>query len=174
MNTKKRKPDRKYLRPDARGNGKMVETELHHCRSRNCRGLVHQKKEHSPFCSRCRRNRWKIKFPLHYSFSNFRKRARQRGKDFSLTREQYVAFAIKTDYARLRGKTSLSLSIDRKDDSRGYSADNIQAISLRENSRKQFVPYWANQQENTSYQPSAEELAEVEKQMSEPQNQNED
>lgn len=174
MNTKKRKPDRKYLRPDARGNGKMVETELHHCRSRNCRGLVNQKKEHSPFCSRCRRNRWKLKFPLHYSFSNLRKRARQRGKDFSLTREQYVEFAIKTDYARLKGKSSLSLSINRKNNNEGYHLWNVEAITLSANSRKSFVPYFAAQQENTNYKPTAEELAEVEKQMSEPQNQNED
>lgn len=155
------------MRPDSRGNGKMVETNLHHCRTKNCRGLVNQKTEKSPYCSKCRRKHWKAKFELHYAFGNLRRRAKQRGKDFSLTREQYIEFAIKTDYARLKGKSSLSLSIDRKDNNEGYHHWNIRAITLRENSRKQFVPYFANQIENQSYEPTAEELAEIERQLSE-------
>jgi hypothetical protein len=79
---------------------------------------------------------FKERFPLKYSFQKLRARARERGHEFSLTYEQYEAFAIKTDYARLKGKTSLSLSIDRKDDSLGYHHWNIQAITIRENSRK--------------------------------------
>lgn len=165
MNTKRRKPDRKYLRPDARGNGKMVETNLHHCRSRNCRGLVQKKHEHSPYCSRCRRNRFKAKHPLKYSWGNLKRRAKQREKAFSLTFAQYEEFAIKTDYARLKGKSSLSLSIDRKENHIGYHWWNIQAITLRENSRKQYVPYFAKQQENTNYEPTAEELANIERQL---------
>lgn len=151
--------DRPYFRPDSRGNGKMVDTGKFHCRSRNCRGVVDKEKVHSPYCSRCRTKRWREKFPLHYSFKNLRNRAKQRGKEFSLTREQYVEFAVKTDYARLKGKSSMSLSIDRKDNSRGYSVDNIRAITLSDNSRKQFFPFWAKQMENMAYEPSAEELA---------------
>jgi hypothetical protein len=124
--------------------------------------LVNKKKEKSPFCSKHRRIHWKEKFPLHYSFNLLRRRAKWRGKDFSLTREEYIEFAIRTDYHRLKGKTSLSLSIDRIENSKGYSRDNIQAITLRENSRKQFVPYFAAQQENANYEPTAEELAEIE------------
>jgi hypothetical protein len=93
----------------------------------------------SPYCSRCRSRRWKEKFPLHYSFKNLRVRAKQRGKTFTLTREFYVEFALKTDYHKLKGKTSLSLSIDRIDNRRGYEPGNIRAITLRENSRRQFT-----------------------------------
>jgi len=86
----------------------MVDTGKHHCLTRNCQGIVNKKHEHSPYCSKCRTKNWRNKFPLHYSFNNLKKRARQRGKDFSLTREEYIEFAIKTDYSRLKGKSSLS------------------------------------------------------------------
>jgi hypothetical protein len=113
------------------------------CATKNCRGRI-TKTGRSHFCSKCRSRRWRDKFPLHYSFKNLRVRAIQRGKEFTLTRDEYISFAIKTDYAKMKGKTSLSLSIDRKNNDLGYTKDNIQAIALRENSRKQFtdMPDW--------------------------------
>jgi hypothetical protein len=113
------------------------------CATKNCRGRV-TKTGRSRYCSKCRSRRWRDKYPLHYSFKNLRVRAKQRGREFSLTREQYVEFAVKTDYGRLKGKTSLSLSLDRKNNDEGYHLWNIQAITLRENSRKQFtnMPDW--------------------------------
>lgn len=160
-----KKGARKF-RPDIRGSKfAPVDTGLNHCLKDFCRGTVDKKKEHSPLCSRCRNFQWREKYPLHYSFKNLRARARQRGKDFTLTREQYIEFAVKTDYARLKGTTALSLSIDRIENGRGYHADNIQAITLSQNSRKQFVSFFANQQENISYKPTEEELAEISSQI---------
>jgi hypothetical protein len=140
----------------------MVDTGLNYCLTPFCRNTLHRKRCHSPYCSKCRSRRWADKFPLHYAFKNLRVRARQRGKEFTLTREQYIEFAVKTDYAKLKGKTSLSLSIDRRDNSKGYTLENIQCLTLSENTRKQFVPFFAHQQENAAYQPSPEELAEIE------------
>jgi hypothetical protein len=156
---------RPYLRPDSRGNGRMVETGKHHCRTPRCHGVVNMKKEHSPFCTRCRWKTWKAKNPIRYSFGNLKRRAKQRGKVFLLTFEEYRAFAIKTDYARLKGKTSLSLSIDRIDNDGPYCASNIQAISLSSNVRKQYVKFFARQMENQNYQPDAGELAAVQNQL---------
>lgn len=121
----------------------MASYEHKRCRTRNCRGLV-TKSGKSPYCSKCRSRRWAERHPLHYSFKNLKVRAKQRGKVFTLTRDEYLKFAKETDYGRLKGKTSLSLSIDRKDNSKGYSADNIAAITIRENCRKQWVdlPQW--------------------------------
>lgn len=158
----------RYWRKDHRGDKyPLVDTGLNHCLTPFCRGKVNKKKEHSPYCTGCRREMWREKNPLKYSFGNLRRRAKQRGKDFSLTFEQYREFAIKTDYARLKGKTSLSLSINRKDNSQGYHHWNIEAITLSSNSRRQFVPYFARQIENSTYEPSAEELAAVAAQMDE-------
>ena len=160
------KSGQKYFRPDSRGDKyPMVETKLHHCRTSRCRRTVDKKKEHSPFCWRCR---FKIRMdqnPLLYYFGSLRRSAKRRGKDFSLTFEEYRDFAVKTDYAKLKGKSSLSLSIDRKDNSKGYSADNIQCLTIRENSRKQFVPFFAHQQENIAHKPTEEEIAEVQNQL---------
>lgn len=163
MKTASKKPRDKIVKAswsrDAAGN--PVKTVRHQCRSPHCKHLVDHKKEHSPFCARHRTVRFKEKFPLKYSFNKLKQRAKERGKAFSLTYAEYEGFAIKTDYARLKGKTSLSLSIDRVDNSRGYEAGNIAALTLRENSRKQFVPYFAKQMENTNYKPSADEIAAV-------------
>jgi hypothetical protein len=135
-----------------------------HCRTRNCRGFV-GKSGKSPYCAKCRTRRWKAKYPLHYSFAKLQARARERKKDFSLTRSQYIYFAKSTGYEKMKGKTSFSLSIDRIDDKQGYHWWNIQAITLRENTRKQFVPYFARQMENQNYEPTAEELAAIERQI---------
>lgn len=156
-----------HFRPDSRGSRfPMVKTGKNYCLTPLCRGLVNKKNEHSPYCTHCRLNRFREKFPLKYSFGNLRRRAKQRGKDFSLTYEQYEEFAIKTDYARLKGKSSLSLSIDRKNNDEGYHFWNIRAITLQNNTRKQFVPFFANQTENLAYKPSDEEIFSVQNKMS--------
>ncbi|MEI6730926.1 MAG: hypothetical protein WCL30_06665 [Pseudomonadota bacterium] len=158
----------KYLRPDALGKQYgMVETNRNYCLTDFCRRTVSKATEKSPYCYHCRFLKFKNKNPLRYSFGNLRRRAAQRGKDFSLTFEQYRSFCLNTDYHKLKGKTSLSLSIDRIKNSEGYHASNIAAISLRENSRKQFVPYFARQMENIAYKPSDEELNAVAEKMSE-------
>lgn len=110
------------------------------CRQKGCRRKLDPRRNRSPFCPRCASRRFKEKHPLKYAYNHLRKRARERGKEWALTYAEYERFAITTDYARLKGKTSLSLSIDRIDNSKGYMLSNIQAITLRENSRKMFVP----------------------------------
>lgn len=77
---------------------------------------------------------------MKYAFNALRTRARQRGKTFTITFEYYESFAVKTDYALLKGKTKFSLSIHRVDNSRGYEPGNIAAITLSENSRLAFAP----------------------------------
>jgi hypothetical protein len=107
--------------------------------------------------------RWAESHPLQRAFHNLRTHAKERGKDFSLTFTEFVVFAERTDYMQRKGKTSLSLSIDRIDNSKGYSASNIQAISLRENSRKQWVPYFKEYMERTLVETQAAILAQLEK-----------
>jgi hypothetical protein len=118
------------------------------CSSKRCRRVVMNACRHSDKCDRCRWKAWKEANPLAYHFGNLRRRARERGKDFTLTLDQFKEFAEKTDYMRMKGKTSLSLSIDRKENSHGYHHWNIQAITLRENSRKRFtnMPKWMREE----------------------------
>lgn len=73
---------------------------------------------------------------VKYSYSNLKSNAKRRGKEFTLTLEEFEKFAIETEYIWKKGKTGKSLSIDRKDNTKGYTLENIRAISLSENSKK--------------------------------------
>lgn len=112
---------------------------MNRCATKFCRGKASESGR-SPYCAKCRTRRFKAAFPLKYSFNLLRNRARHRGHDFSLTFAEYEAFAIKTRYGRLKGKTALSLSIDRENPARGYHADNIRAVTLAENTRLKYAP----------------------------------
>lgn len=75
--------------------------------------------------------------PARYAYRHLKANAKRRGKEFSLTLEQFTAFAIETQYLDKRGKTATSYTIDRIDPTRGYHADNIQVLTNRENVQKQ-------------------------------------
>lgn len=72
--------------------------------------------------------------PELVTFHNLKNNARRRRIQFALTIEQWRAFCAVTGYARNRtGKRGGLLSVDRIDPNKGYSYDNIQAISLTDN-----------------------------------------
>jgi hypothetical protein len=98
---------------------------------------------------------------MEYAFAKLRSRAKERGREFTLTFAEYQAFATTTDYWAKRGKTKLSLSIDRIDDARGYHADNIRAVTLSFNSRRRFAPLpdWLKAEEETALRASEERRA---------------
>jgi hypothetical protein len=93
-------------------------------------------------CSRHRNAAWKAKNPLRYFFGKLRNRAKERGKELTLTFEQYCEFARETGYDQIvnRGKTATSLSIHRKINTEGYHAWNIQCVSISMNARLAFAP----------------------------------
>lgn len=110
------------------------------CCIRNCRRTVGPD-EHSNKCSKHRRDWHRENHPFAYYLGKLKRRASERGIRFEISLAEYTAFAIKTDYASLKGKTSLSLSIDRIENSLWYAIWNIRAISLRDNSRKAYIPF---------------------------------
>lgn len=114
---------------------------MKHCSTKRCRGRVTEA-AHSDKCPKCKHADFREKHPLAYALGNLRRRAKQRGIAFTLTLPQYTRFAIATDYASMKGKTSLSLSCDRMENGLGYHDWNIRAVTMQENSRKQFVPYF--------------------------------
>ena len=66
--------------------------------------------------------------------------ARRRGKPFSLTLEQFGEFCKRTGYNERKGKTANSMSIDRIRDCDGYHANNIRTITLSANTKRQYDP----------------------------------
>ena len=89
------------------------------------------------FCNKCIKRKQSAKNPIRTSYYNLRTNAKRRGKEFNLTLEEFTKFAIETEYINKRGKTAKSYSIDRMDNSKGYSIDNIMVLTLSENSIKQ-------------------------------------
>ena len=109
------------------------------CRVRGCRAHVSPGTCNGRFCRRCRDRRFKLRQPLSYAFQKLRSNARRRGHEFTLTCAEFARFCGATGYLESAGKLPGSTSIDRIDSARGYSLDNLQVLTLRENSRKQFV-----------------------------------
>ena len=144
----------------------MVDTGLNYCVTPMCRGTVNRKLEHNKLCTKCRWRRWKEKSPAKYAYGNLKRRAKQRGKIFTLTFQQYYKEVwLDTGYAERHGKTKDCLSVDRKRNEIGYVSGNLKVLTVSENSikgqRKQFVKFFAHQMENQAYKPSERELAEA-------------
>lgn len=71
-----------------------------------------------------------------YAYSTLKQNAKRRSKHFELTFEQFKAFAIATDYYKRKGRKATCYHIDRIDETRGYTIDNIQVLTNRENAKK--------------------------------------
>jgi hypothetical protein len=88
------------------------------------------------FCHKHRKRYQKENNTLTYVYGFLKNNAKRRGKSFELTKEEFKQFCEETGYLELRGKKAKSASIDRIDPRKGYSIDNIQILTLAENSSK--------------------------------------
>ena len=91
-------------------------------------------------CGKCRSIKYREKYPLKYWYNTLKHNARRRGKSFTLTIDQFETFCMKTGYDKYKGKTATSLSVDRIDNTLGYSMDNIRAITLSDNTACRYDP----------------------------------
>lgn len=87
-------------------------------------------------CYACKTRRYAKRNPVRYAFQKLRCNARRRGKDFDLTFEQFNQFYIRFDYMKKKGITSTAYHIDRIDENKGYTINNIQLLTNQENVRK--------------------------------------
>lgn len=87
-------------------------------------------------CAKHRHIKVKHDDPLRYHFYALRSNASRRGKDFDLTLDEFKAFCESTGYLDTKGRSRNKMSIDRIDPRLGYSLDNIQCITVSENSYK--------------------------------------
>ena len=88
------------------------------------------------YCYACAKAANRARYPLKAAYLNLKDNAKRRGKEFDLTFEQFQIFAAKTDYMRKKGIHSESYHIDRIDETKGYTINNIQVITNCENLRK--------------------------------------
>lgn len=87
-------------------------------------------------CYSCRYKSYKERNPYRLAYTRLRGHAKARGKEFDLTFEQFKAFCINSNYLNCKGVRKESYHIDRIDETKGYTVDNIQLLTNTENVRK--------------------------------------
>ena len=85
------------------------------------------------YCYGCISRKRRERNPLKVAYYKLKSNAKRRGKEFDLTFDQFKNFAIKTSYCLKRGRTRSSYHIDRIDENRGYTIDNIQVLTNKDN-----------------------------------------
>lgn len=92
------------------------------------------KKKQGRKCYNCLKDTTKKNNPEKYCWMVLRNNAKRRGKEFTITYEEFLKFLKQNpNYMLKKGIRVKSLQIDRIDNLKGYSLDNIRAITLREN-----------------------------------------
>lgn len=115
------------------------------CKTKNCR----KPKYRGNYCHSCQKKKYKEKHPVKYAYTVLKNNAKRRGKEFELTLEQFEKFCIKTNYLVGRGIYKESYHIDRIDESKGYTIDNIQVLTNSQNIKKYLTySYDANGKPN--------------------------
>lgn len=104
------------------------------CSTKYCRNTT---KENRSICDTCRKREWRVNNPIRDAYSNLKSHAKQRGKEFDLTFEEFKEFAVRVDLIKNKGITKDSYHVDRVDDNKGYTKDNIQVLTNSENVRKE-------------------------------------
>ncbi len=99
---------------------------------KDCKRII--KKKH--VCNSCSNRRYRKRNPMRYAFNNLRENSQRRNISFALSFEQFKKFAIKTEYIQNKGTTKESFSIDRVNNNKGYTVDNIQILTVGENASK--------------------------------------
>jgi hypothetical protein len=87
-------------------------------------------------CYKCRSREYAKRQPAMYYYNALRNNARRRDHKFALSFDEFMRFCEETGYMELKGKDPNSASIDRIKPWLGYTYDNIQVLTLAENSRK--------------------------------------
>lgn len=104
-------------------------------------------------CHKCIKENFRKRNPIRYYYDNLKTNAKKKDKTVEITFEDFKKFVVEKKFFSESGKKlKLNGSIDRKDNSiRVYRLDNIQVLSLAENTRKQYVPYWQEQNQDENY-----------------------
>jgi len=130
------------------------------CRTKYCRGRT-AKRHHSPFCPACQARRWKEKHPVSYYYHKLKTSARRRGKLFTLTKDKFAEL-WHAGMSANHGRTKFCLSVNRIKDHLGYTDDNVELLTVSENSRRRFVPFFANQAaEDAAIAETSRQIAEA-------------
>ena len=116
----------------------MIKKDEKLCATKYCRN---KRAPQRTICNTCKARRVRENRPEYYYFNALRSNAKRRGKEFTLTFEQFKQFCKETDYINKKGRLAHKYSIDRIKSYLGYSIDNIQIMTVSENSTKKDHEY---------------------------------
>jgi hypothetical protein len=109
-------------------------TEGRYCCAYGCRKQPNDKKKgmcHSHY-QRYRR----IIDPIYDRYVNFKGNALRRGKEFTITLQEFRDFCQREGYIICKGKRGRNCTIDRIENQHGYHIWNIQILSIGANIKK--------------------------------------
>ena len=95
-----------------------------------------ESEKHKKTCCSCNYIHKKKSNPVRIAYTSLKCHAKERGKEFSLTLDQFKEFCVKSNYLNCKGIEKNSYHIDRIDESKGYEIGNIQLLTNTENVRK--------------------------------------
>lgn len=117
---------------------KQISVSITKCATRGCMSIA----SHGRYCSACVKRKWRKNNPEKAAFCALRDNAKRRGKEFDLTYDQFLQFVERTDYMAKKGIWRDSFHIDRIDETKGYTIDNLQVITNAENVKKYLRYDW--------------------------------
>jgi hypothetical protein len=107
------------------------------CKTPGCRN---KRALHRSVCHKCASRKYRENNPMRASYQHLKDNAKRRGIYFDLTFEEFVQFCYETDYIAKVGKAKLCYSVDRVKEGPlpGYTASNIQVLTLSDNTKKEL------------------------------------
>lgn len=84
-------------------------------------------------CGCCKMAKYRENNPMRAAYQNLKDNAKQRGKIFELTLEQFERFAIRVELIGKSGHSADSYTVDRIRDEEGYVEGNLQVLSRSAN-----------------------------------------
>lgn len=88
------------------------------------------------FCSKHRHRFSKQKDIVSYTYYLRQSRAKERGHSWDISLKDFRKWCKENNYIKNKGKKAGSASIDRIDPNKGYTYENMQVLSLSDNSVK--------------------------------------
>lgn len=108
------------------------------CATRKCNNIASSGR----LCGKCKTAKYRKEHPERAAYLILKENAKRRNKYFDLTFEQFQEFVTRTGYMKKKGIFSDSWHIDRIDESRGYTVDNLQVLTNAQNVRKYLKYSW--------------------------------
>lgn len=87
-------------------------------------------------CHKHYARRVKERDPVYDRYHNFKNNALARGKEFTISLDQFRKFCKRTGYIIKKGMRGKNATIDRRCNLHGYHIWNIQILTLSQNCRK--------------------------------------